>query len=82
MQGTQSKHLKIENQASLWNNFKSFALSYVYYTILFWFCAVSMKNYHGLFSLVDSFTVEKVLLKNILGIFYLLTNFQNICDTF
>ena len=32
-------HLKIENQANLGNDFKSFVLSYAYNTILFWFGA-------------------------------------------
>ena len=44
MQGRQSKHLKTENQANLWNDFKSLVLSYVYKTTLFRFGAFQMKT--------------------------------------
>ena len=43
MQGRLSKHIKTENQANLWNNFKSLALSYEYKTILFWFGAFKIE---------------------------------------
>ena len=42
--GGNSKRLKNENQANLWNNFKSLFLSYPYNRILFWFGPFFMKN--------------------------------------
>ena len=44
MQGRYPKHLEIENLAKLWNNFECLAISYVYFTILFWFGAFLIKN--------------------------------------
>ena len=63
---------KNENQANLWNIFKSLALSYPYNRILCWFGAFLMKNNQFRFfsgkivtSLADIFTMEKAVFKTI-----------------
>ena len=78
-----------ENQANLWNNFKSLTLSFANKTILFWFGAFLMKNNQFRFfsgkivtSLAGNFTMEKALFKNIFLHKILLTDFQNFCCTF
>ena len=83
--------LKTENQANMWNDFKSLALSYAYKIILFCFGAFMMKTNQFRFFFRENsnfpcwqFYSGKALFKYIFlhNFFYLLTDFQNFCGTF